>query len=182
MPQTVKNSENYFDLLGVAKKFRQDRQQLEKNFYVVSRALHPDRFTSAKLEAKTNSLSRMSLMNQAYGVLKDPHRLREYFLKLEGVSLPKSAMPAELAEDWFEIQDLLMDDPSAARGRVLDFENHLIQVRKKSEENLREFEQQYDLQAAPDILNKIAQEMQSESYLSSLQRDVERIKKNASSN
>jgi molecular chaperone HscB len=183
MPQPVQPAENYFSVLDAPVRFGQDRSELEKRFYAVSRALHPDRFSTANMEARTQSISRMSFLNQAYSVLKNPVVLRDYLLKQEGVSVSgKAAMPAELAEGWFEIQDLLMEDPELAGQKLLEFETALKHQKESTENQIQSFEKEYDLHPERSVLEKLAREIQVQSYLNSIHRDVERIKKNAHSN
>ncbi len=189
-PQPVSSSEDYFSALGMPRKFSLDRQELEKRFYEISRLLHPDRFTTSHSDAMSLSLKRMSFLNQAYGTLKAPVRLREYFLTLEGIQVSstgktvggKTTMPIELAEAWFEIQDLWMDDPHNAQKKLIEFEIELNRLKRDAERNLISFEAEYDLHPSSQILERLAQEIQSQSYLKSIEKDVERIKKNANSN
>jgi len=182
MPQPVSVSEDYFSAFGIPRRFGVDRQELEKRFYRISRALHPDRFTGAGVEANHLSLKRMSFLNQAYGSLKDRARLREYLLECEGIVGEKPSIPAELAESWFEIQDLLMEDPEVAVRKLADFEGELNRLKEATERRLCSLEKEYDLQPAHHLLEKLAKELQSQSYLKSIEKDVERIKKNAYSN
>jgi hypothetical protein len=112
-------------------------------------------------------------------------RLREYLLTLEGFKVSgadKTGMPIELAESWFEIQDLLMEDPISAQKRLSAFEIELNQFKLQGESKLKILEKSYDDEPSPIILKKIAHEIQSQSYLKSMEKDVERIKKNAYSN
>lgn len=183
MPQPIQSAENYFTVLGAPSNFRQDRAALERRFYEISRALHPDRFSTSKLEAKTLSISRMSLVNQAYSVLKSPAALRDYLLKQEGISISgKAAMPAELAEAWFEIQDLRMEDPELAQKKLSEFEGELVHLKTEIDGRLQELENKFDSQHDRSVLESLAHELQTQSYLNSIQRDIERIKKNAHSN
>src|SRR6476620_11048898 len=65
-PQPLLDSETYFTALGVPKKFNLDHAEVEKRFYEISRALHPDRFTNADIQSRVLSLERMSFLNRAY--------------------------------------------------------------------------------------------------------------------
>ena len=120
---------NYFTVLGVEKKFAQDLSRLEKNYYLLSRALHPDRFTGASAAAKEHSLARMSFLNDAYRTLKDSEERRAYYLNLEKIASPSSSaqaskppMPPELAESWFDLQDALMEANGGGEARAQAFE------------------------------------------------------------
>lgn len=172
---------DYFAFLAAPRRFIQDYPSLEKRFYQISRALHPDRFSAASAEVKLASLERMSLLNRAYSTLKTPVKLRDYILVLEGlkVSAPvKASIPMELAEAWFEIQDLLVDDPQASLKKLNEFSEQLEHRKQQAEKSLQVLENSYDQKPTRDILKKLADEMQSQSYLKSIEKDVERIKKN----
>jgi molecular chaperone HscB len=175
---------NYFELFGLRSRFELDRTALERKFYELSRALHPDRFVAAGPEALRVSLEKMSELNQAYRVLKDPALLRDYFLKLEGFDVQTgSQIPMELAESWFELQDVLMESPAIAAQRVTEFEMELARLSQKSNQDVLALEQRIDLaseatgSAPRELLESLAREIRTQNYLVSLERDVERIKR-----
>jgi molecular chaperone HscB len=184
----VKDRDTYFSALGTTEKFRQDGAELQKRFYEVSRALHPDRFTTADSETKRISLDRMSFLNEAYRTLKTPAALRDYILQLHGLKAEAGArgqVPMALAEGWFDLQDSLTEDPDQAAGKLLGFERELKDFRESTEKAIREGEDRYDQvvmnpgtaeEERAKILKSIAQHVQELSYLNSLDRDVERIK------
>lgn len=177
MPQSVLPGEDHFWVFGVARRFSQDGAELERRFYRVSRALHPDRFSAAAPEARKASLERMSLLNDAYATLRNPEALRDYVLKLEGISVPKAQLPAELAESWFELQDTLAEDPAAAAARLAGFETALKELQARAEGALRSRESALDRDGLPrEGLEKLAHEIQARAYLKSLERDVERLR------
>lgn len=176
-PQPLGQGTDYFLVFGVEPRFSQDRVALEKRYYEISRALHPDRFTAAGFEAKNRSLERMSLVNQAYETLRNPDLLREYILSTRGVSLGKAQIPLELAEDWFEVQDFLMDEPDLAHALLEKFEEKFAAVVQREEQALSQLESELDqVGLDPAGLERLAKAVQSRSYLKSLSRDIERIK------
>lgn len=168
--------------LQAPRKFAQDKPQLQKAFYALSRALHPDRFsTSADESVRRASLERMSLINEAYRTLTTSDLLREYVLELEGVKAPeqgkqKAQIPLQLAESWFEIQDALAEEPAQALHKIGPFEAELTELSRAADEKLVSLEREYDRTPAKDILESLSREIQARSYLKSLARDVERIK------
>lgn len=176
--------ENYFSALGAPAKFSQDLPALEKRFYELSRALHPDRFSAggqSQAEAQRYSLERMSLINQAYRTLKNRGELRGYLLGLHGIEAPKGTavqMPVEMAEVWFELQDLMMEDPAQARQKLSEFEKQLQDALESEEKELRLLESSYDESLSRETLQKISKHIQTQSYLKSLERDVQRLKNN----
>lgn len=182
-PQRLKREEDYFSVLGIDQQFRPDLRELERRFYQVSRALHPDRFTTAQSEAKAISLERMSFLNSAYQTLKTPALLRDYRLEKEEVRVSKdSSIPMDLAEAWFEIQDLVMEQSVGREARLSAFQEQLATLQTQGEAELVELEKSHNQNHSRTLLEQIAQKIQKQSYLQSLQKDVERIKKNAHSN
>ncbi len=179
MPQPLDRSrEDYFSAFGVPRAFSQDLGAIEKQFYRISRALHPDRFLAMSAEARKASIDRMSFVNQAYATLRDPAALRTYMLALNGVEAPKQGgqmLPAELAESWFELQDAMSEDPAAAKSRVVEFDQELTRVMASLEEEIRVVEKAFDETGARETLERLAVRMQRLNYLKSLARQVERL-------
>ena len=177
------NAETYFTVLSAPQKFKQDLSELQKRFYEVSRALHPDRFTTADEQSRSNSLERMSYLNDAYRTLRAPAELRDYMLELHGLktdAATKGQIPTQLAESWFDLQDSLIEDPDQAEAKLATFEQELREFRGGVETRISTSEAQFD--ASPngsesvEVLKKLARDIQELSYLKSMDRDVERIK------
>ena len=93
---------------------------LEREFYELSRKLHPDLYARAGQREQEWSLEQSSLLNDAYRTLKDPITRTEYLLRLEGVELEeqsktatekaratgevkKQMVPPDLLEEVFEL-------------------------------------------------------------------------------
>lgn len=164
----------------MARSFAQDRPALEKEFYRLSRALHPDRFAQADTEARGRSLEWMSFVNQAYQTLKDPEKLTEYLLKGEGLLATGGGrptdIPMDLAEAWFELQEKMMDDPAAARADVAAFEAKLAALREQGQAEIVRLRTEYDRQPGRPALAAIARVRDRGNYLESLARDLARVK------
>ena len=111
--QAPSETVDYFSVFGLPRKLRIDKTGLERNFYRMSRKLHPDLYAQANPEERQWSLDQTSLLNDAYRALKDPIARTEYLLRLEGVELeagrsedgkPKeSRVPPDLLEEVFEL-------------------------------------------------------------------------------
>jgi molecular chaperone HscB len=117
---------NYFEFFSLPKKLTVDVSALEKQFYILSRKLHPDRFASKPAAEQEAALAQSSLLNDAYRTLKDPILRTQYLLKFEGVELEeqskaatdaarttgeqkKQIVPAELLEEVFELNMQLQE-------------------------------------------------------------------------
>ena len=111
---------DYFTFFGFPRKLNLDISALEKEFYALSRRLHPDLFAQANPEERAFSLEQSSMLNDAYRTLKDPIKRTEYLLRLEGVELEeqskqatekaratgklkKQVVPPDLLEEVFEL-------------------------------------------------------------------------------
>ena len=117
---------NYFELFNLPRKLTLDVTALEKQFYALSRKLHPDRFASKPVTEQEAALAASSQLNDAYRTLKDPILRTQYLLKLEGVELEeqskaateaarasgtekKQVVPPELLEEVFELNMQLQE-------------------------------------------------------------------------
>jgi molecular chaperone HscB len=117
---------NYFEFFDLPGKLTLDVPALEKQFYTLSRKLHPDRFASKPVAEQEAALAKSSLLNDAYRTLKDPILRTQYLLKLEGVELEeqskaatdaaratgiekKQVVPPELLEEVFELNMQLQE-------------------------------------------------------------------------
>ncbi len=132
---------DYFKFFGLPRKLNIDTAQLEREFYSLSRRLHPDLNARSDPREQEWSLQQSSLLNDAYRTLKDPIKRTEYLLRLEGVELEeqsksatekarvtgevkKQVVPPDLLEEVFELnmqleelrasRKLGEDDPSLA--------------------------------------------------------------------
>ena len=115
-PQPV----DYFAFFGLPPKLNVDVPRLEKDFYELSRRLHPDLNARAGSMEQEWSLEQSSLLNDAYRTLRDPIKRTQYLLKLEGIELEeqsktateharatgevkKQIVPSDLLEEVFEL-------------------------------------------------------------------------------
>jgi molecular chaperone HscB len=111
---------DYFTFFALPRKLELDVPSLEKEFYVLSRKLHPDVYSGADPREQEWSLEQSSQLNDAYRTLKDPIKRTQYLLRLEGVELEeqsktateqarasghlkKQVVPPDLLEEVFEL-------------------------------------------------------------------------------
>jgi molecular chaperone HscB len=111
---------DYFSFFGLPLKLNLDVAALEKDFYLLSRKLHPDLNAQAGSREQEWALEQSSLLNDAYRTLKDPIKRTAYLLHLEGVDLEeqsksateqaratgrikKQIVPPDLLEEVFEL-------------------------------------------------------------------------------
>jgi molecular chaperone HscB len=149
------------------RKLNVDVAALEREFYELSRKLHPDLNARADRREQEWSLEQSSLLNDAYRTLKDPIRRTQYLLGLEGVELEeqsksatekartagevkKQIVPPDLLEEVFELNMQLEearmnkkageDDPAL----VKDLEGHRATFENKYEALAQELKDRWD--------------------------------------
>ena len=152
---------DYFTFFGLGRKLNVDVPTLEKDFYELSRKLHPDLNARAGTQEQQWSLEQSSLLNDAYRTLRDPIKRTQYLLKLEGVELEeqsksateqarasgglkKQIVPPDLLEEVFELnmqlEELKMnkqmeeDDPAL----TAEITKHKVALESKYEVLLQE--------------------------------------------
>jgi molecular chaperone HscB len=152
---------DYFTFFGLPRKLNVDVAALEKDFYLLSRKLHPDVVAQGSRMEQEWSLQQSSLLNDAYRTLKDPVRRTEYLLRIEGVELEeqskaasdkarntgeakKQIVPPDLLEEVFELnmqlEELRMqkkmgeDDPALLE----EIGKEKLKLEEKHEAHLRD--------------------------------------------
>ncbi|MHB1021324.1 MAG: Fe-S protein assembly co-chaperone HscB [Acidobacteriaceae bacterium] len=85
---------DYFTFFSLPRKLVVDTAALEKQFYTLSRKLHPDRFAAKSQAEQEIALAQSSLLNDAYRALKDSIARTEYLLSLEGIELEEQSRKA----------------------------------------------------------------------------------------
>jgi molecular chaperone HscB len=114
-PEEPDVEQTYFSMFSLPRKLTIDTAVLERDFYKLSRKLHPDLYARKSAEEQAWSLRQSSLLNDAYRTLKEPVARTAYLLKLEGVRIEdentesrdpqakQNRVPADLLEEVFEL-------------------------------------------------------------------------------
>jgi molecular chaperone HscB len=158
---------DYFAFFEMTRRLNVDIPRLEREFYELSRKLHPDLNARADKREQEWSLEQSSLLNDAYRTLKDPIKRTQYLLGLEGVKLEeqsksatekaraagevkKQIVPPDLLEEVFELNLQLEearmnkkmgeDDPALANN----LDEHKTALEKKFEELSQQLKGHWD--------------------------------------
>jgi len=136
---------DYFAFFGLPYHLNLDGPQLEREFYSLSRHLHPDVNAVRTPQEQEWSLQQSSSLNDAYRTLKDPIARTEYLLRLQGVHLEeqstaateearrsgkakKQVVPPDLLEEVFELnmqlEEARMNKKMGEPDRSLERELH----------------------------------------------------------
>ena len=111
---------DYFTFFGLSSRLNLDTAKLEREFYSLSRHLHPDTNAIRTSQEQEWSLQQSSSLNDAYRTLKDPITRTEYLLRLQGIRMEeqstaatedarrtgkakKQVVPPDLLEEVFEL-------------------------------------------------------------------------------
>jgi len=157
---------DYFTFFGMPPKLNLDVAALEKDFYELSRRLHPDLNARAGSQEQEWSLEQSSLLNDAYRTLRDPIKRTEYLLHLEGIALEeqskaateqaratgeakKQIVPPDILEEVFELnmqlEELRMnkkmgeDDPNLTK----EIAGHKVALEIKHDALLQELQKHW---------------------------------------
>jgi molecular chaperone HscB len=119
---------NYFAFFGLPLKLNLDVAALEKDFYALSRKLHPDLNAGAGGKEQEWSMEQSSMLNDAYRTLKDPIKRTQYLLHLEGVELEEQSKAAtEKARATGELKKQIV--PPDLLEEVFELNMHLEELR-----------------------------------------------------
>ena len=199
---------DYFTFFGFPRKLDLDTAELEKEFYALSRRLHPDVFGQAGDPERTWSLEQSSRLNDAYRTLKDPIKRTEYLLRLEGIELEeqskqatekaratgelkKQVVPPDLLEEVFElnlhleelrVQKKMGEDDPALMEEIGKQKLSLEGKQETLLNELRGYWNEWDAAAEGDERNKVRDKMvdllNRRNYIRNLVRDVNEVLEN----
>src|SRR5215470_5015278 len=112
--QPLEPNGDYFGFFGLPRLLNLDEARLEKDFYSLSRRLHPDYFMTAGEADQQASVERASMLNDAYRTLREPFSRAGYLLALEGYREAEKKAPPDLLEEVFEM-NMQIEELKAAR-------------------------------------------------------------------
>src|SRR5271170_3806720 len=152
---------DYFSFFNLPRKLALDVVALEKQFYVLSRKLHPDRFASKPLAEQEAALTESSLLNDAYRTLKDPILRTQYLLTLEGVELEEQSKAATEAARTTGVEKKQIVPPELLE-EVFELNMQLAEMRAANKMGEDEPELRRDLMTAKDAFDAKMVETQAE--------------------
>lgn len=142
---------NYFDLLGLPRRYCLAPALLEERYRDEARAHHPDRHVKDETRLRVASALRTAELTAAYRTLKDPVRRAEYLLELDGVRVcdEHAACPAtpEFLGQMMELREGLMEarlegDESRVAALGVEVRGRYAQAMKEMEEGFARQEEQ----------------------------------------
>ena len=160
----------YYRCFGLEPKWNLDLQDLERRFYALSRALHPDRHARGSLAERRAALDASARLNDAYRTLKDPLLRAEYLLHQLGVDGRESP---ELLEEVFdlnlELEELKAEaDPAGLVAAGSRFESLRVEADRDLTAKFAAFERSQDRALLPEIRSALSRRK----YLGNLIREL----------
>lgn len=108
---------DFFSLFEIPVSFDVDLADLEKRYFAIQRACHPDRFVGKMAAERQQAIMRSMQANEAYEVLKTPLLRARHILALQGIhvgSEKDSVKPSpELLVHIMELREALADAETA---------------------------------------------------------------------
>lgn len=161
---------DYYAFFGFEKTLTLDADELQRRYYMLSRQLHPDRYSRATETERNFSLEATSILNDGYRVLRDPVHRAEYILKESGFDIGEQRskdVPPELLEEVFELNmaldELRAGDTSAmpqleeSRERFVHLQSEIdadLQAKFLAHDAASELERHEILTSIRGILNR----------------------------
>jgi molecular chaperone HscB len=152
---------SYFTVFQLPQHLNLNVVALEKQFYALSRRLHPDRFAAKPASEQEAALTASSHLNDAYRTLKDPILRTQYLLKLEGVELEEQSKAATDAARATGEQKKQVVPPELLE-EVFELNMQLQEMRAAKQLGEEEPELRRDLMTAKDAFDAKMVEMQAE--------------------
>jgi len=186
---------DFFSFFGLPRKLELDESVLEREFYALSRKLHPDVYSRASVREQEWSLEKTSQLNDAFRTLKDPISRTKYLLGLEGIHWEeqskiateqaraaggekKQAVPPELLEEAFELNMLLEEAKAGVdddlRGQLVEHETGLRERMQALHAELRAAWKDWDGGDATATARMVSV-LQRRTYLRNLLRDIQEV-------
>src|SRR5256885_15270246 len=103
-------SSDGFELVGVPRRFEQDRTVLDARWRALQGEVHPDRFAAEGPAAQRVAMQWAVRVNEAYQRLKDPLKRAAYLCQLSGAPVDiqnNTAMPAGFLMQQMEWREAL---------------------------------------------------------------------------
>ncbi|MEJ2060519.1 MAG: Fe-S protein assembly co-chaperone HscB [Gammaproteobacteria bacterium] len=153
-------AQSYFELFGLPVGFDVDSDQLKTRYQKLQSELHPDRFAGADAQAKRLSVQATSLVNEAYGTLRDPRLRARYLLHLKGVEFDderETSSDPEFLMQQMELRERL-DESAEAEDALNRLDTFIAEVRTQARSLDEAFAAQYaaeDIAAAKDSVLKM---------------------------
>jgi molecular chaperone HscB len=168
-------SKNHFELFGMPVGFVIDGRELALRYRELQKVVHPDRFAAAGEHSQRLSLQGATLVNEAFGTLKDPLKRAQYLLSLKGVDPDRQATlnDPEFLMQQMELREALDQVREAAdpQERLAGLMNEISVMIKSS---IAQLAVQFEVDDA-EHLEAVTQTIQKMQFLNKLHAEAEAV-------
>lgn len=114
---------NYFELLGIEKKYDIDLELLNTRYLAMQSRYHPDMIKT--IQEKQNNLAISIDLNTAYQILKDDFTRAAHLLFLENILLDDEQVRQQISKDqlnniWYDLELVENTDELIKLQHILD--------------------------------------------------------------
>jgi len=163
---------SYFEVFGLTPQLKLDPHSLRSLFYELSQKTHPDKHSQSDTYQGLIAARWSTYINRAYQTLRESRLLSEYLLTLFSTPEEKSsAVPTELAESYFELQELLEEGASLESARSFKKNLELQQEELAKDWEKIALEWQHTEEKTP-LLLRLRDQLNKEKYLLSMMSDL----------
>lgn len=153
---------NYFTLFDLKPSFGIDEAYIDKSYLNLQKQVHPDKFVNASISQQMHALNWVSLINEAYEVLKSPVKKSVYLLELMGELdiLQSHYLSGEMLQQQFVWREMLDDDGNikALKKDVVDREKEMLECLKNAFE-INDIQKAKDATVSLQFITKFKQEL-----------------------
>jgi molecular chaperone HscB len=164
--QPPRPGRDYFEVLGMPRRFELEPEALEAAFKQLSRRLHPDRFATASPRERRLSLEHATALNDAYRTLRVPVKRAEYLLGLWGRPIGEEAsrgtrLPMEFLEEVMELRERIAE--AKFERDTEGVQRLLARVEQQWQDRYRDIEQRFAKLEAGSMSTDARTDRESES-------------------
>lgn len=158
---------DYFGFFGMERRLMLDPEHLKRQFYTLSRLLHPDKYTKRSEIERRNSLDAAAILNDGYRILRDPIERAEYVLRGEGFEVGEQRskdVPPELLEEVFELNMALDELRGGDREVVPQLEScrrHFLELQSAIDAEIERSFEKHDSRTTPEARRGVLAEIRS---------------------
>ena len=170
---------DYFDFFGFPTQLSLDGKELEKQFYVLSRQLHPDIFARKSPQERDYSLEATAILNDGFRVLRDPIQRAMYVLKKQGLDIGEQGtkdVPPELLEEVFDLNMALEEmkfGDEEARTQILGARERFEGMCTEIDAELKTHFKAWDVDHDAEVLAEIRALLNRRKYITNLIKQTE---------
>lgn len=170
---------DYFDFFGFPTQLSLDGKELERQFYVLSRQLHPDIFARKSARERDYSLEATAILNDGFRVLRDPIQRAMYVLKKQGLDIGEQGtkdVPPELLEEVFDLNMALEEmkfGDEEARTQILGARERFEGMCSEIDTELKKHFKTWDVDHDGEELAEIRALLNRRKYVTNLIKQTE---------